>query len=99
MKMLKQWLKKRREVRVVLARAGALTDRQLAMGLKFTADSLLMRSLAEIRGRLEETMLDDAFSGNDSSRLQALARIEGMNEFYKNILVFRDAPLVEEDEK
>jgi hypothetical protein len=97
MRMLKRWWKKRREVRVVLARAGTLTDRQLTMGLKFTPDSLLMRSLAEIRGRLEETMMEDAFSGNDSSRLQALARIEGVNEFYKNILVFRDAPVVEEE--
>ena len=72
-------------------KSGAMTNEELIRALTWTRDSSLIRALEEVRARLEDEIMETAFHANDEGRLAALSRIEGVNEFFKNIMVFRDA--------
>jgi hypothetical protein len=75
---------------VRLRKSGHMTNVEMTNALDYTRDSSLMRALEEIRSRLDDEIMSDAFTGTDNDRMKALSRIEGVNEFYKNILIFRD---------
>lgn len=78
-----------------LQRAGAMTDQQVKVALQYSEDSPLIRALHEIRARLEDRLAEEAFHGDDATRLRNLARIEGVNEFLKVILDKREPPVPE----
>jgi hypothetical protein len=80
---------KQREV--ILRKSGRLTNAQMMIGLQYSQDCLLMQTLEEIRARLEDELMENAFHGTDEQRLTALSRLEGVNEFYKNILELRQS--------
>jgi hypothetical protein len=91
-KMFLKWQKKRtKQIEVILRKSGRLTTEQMMMGLQYSRDCLLMQTIEEIRARLEDEIMETAFNGNDSQRLTALSRLEGVNEFYKNLLEIRQA--------
>ena len=87
-----EWMKRKPapEKLVRLRKSGHMTNEEMTNALDYTRDCSLMRALEEIRARLDDEIMGDAFQGSDADRLKALSRIEGVNEFYKNILIFRD---------
>lgn len=93
MKTLNGWIKRlmSRRVDVRLRKSGAMELREMILALQYTDDSGVMRALAEIRARLEDEIMDRAFDGDDAHRLRSLARLEGVNEYFKTIRDMRDS--------
>lgn len=93
MKYLKLFIERFRakQINVRLRKSGHMTNQEMTMALSYSRDCSLMRTLEEIRSRLEDEIMENAFSDGDPGRLKALSRIEGINEFFKNIMIFRDA--------
>lgn len=94
-KLLEIWMKRndppKSTIDYRVRKSGAMTNEELIRALTWTRDSSLIRALEEVRARLEDEIMETAFNAGTEGRLSALSRIEGVNEFFKNIMVFRDA--------
>lgn len=92
MKIIKKLLQRfnGKQINVVLRKSGHMTDAEMQKALSYSRDCSLMRALEEIRARLEDELSENAFHGTESERLKTISRIEGMNEYYKNIMVCRE---------
>lgn len=94
-KLLEIWMKRNDHPKSMIEyrvrKSGLMTNEQLINALTWTRDSALMRALEEVRARLEDEIMETAFHASSEGRLAALSRIEGVNEFFNNIMVFRDA--------
>ena len=95
LKLFKMWMKRNDPPKITIdyrvRKSGAMTNEELIRALTWTRDCSLIRALEEVRARLEDEIMETAFHANDEGRLAALSRIEGVNEFFKNIMIFRDA--------
>jgi DNA-binding FadR family transcriptional regulator len=95
LKSLEIWMKRndppKSTIDYRVRKSGAMTNEELIRALTWTRDSSLIRALEEVRARLEDEIMETAFHANHEGRLAALSRIEGVNEFFKNIMIFRDA--------
>lgn len=94
-KLFKKWQKRndppKSTIEYRVRKSGLMNNDELVRALTWTRDSSLMRALEEVRARLEDEIMETAFNASAETRLSALSRIEGVNEFFKNIMVFRDA--------
>ena len=95
MNRLKRWWRKLTtrtlETRILLKRSGQMTDAALTAALEYSPECSLMRALEEIRARMEDQLNEEAFYGDDAKRLRNLARQEGMDEYYKQIMAWRES--------
>lgn len=87
--MLK-WLRKKR---VVVVRGDRMTDGELLEAVGVDPKAPILLALKECQHRLEEEVLEDAFTGKPEERLRNLARVEGSREVLAIVFGYQEKGL------
>lgn len=81
--------------KIIVVRADKMDDKALMKNLQIGPDHHAMLAVNEIGKRLEEELMDEAFTGTTEHRMRNMARMEGARELVALVEEWRQRAIKE----